>query len=114
MMRGYAWRLPRPSVVIDFLRSVSMKRVANYGTFQFISNVAHHPSAQALADAIYLQGTSSSTRSTIQRQCHACRNKLESTLSYPTHVDADPRIIHIIGKEENHIRACVDEAADIS
>lgn len=114
MMRGYAWRLPRPSVVIDFLRSVSLKRVANYGTFQFMSNVAHHPSAQALADAIYLQGTSSSTRSTIQRQCHVCRNKLESTLSYPTHVDDDPRIIHIIGKEENHIRACVDEAADIS
>ncbi len=120
IMNGCTWRLPRPSVVVSFLRSVSSKLATlPLEAISTTPSTIHHPSAQALADALYLQGASSfAPRTTVQRQCHVCHNILESTSSSSSslsaHFDSDPRIIHIIGKEENHVRACVDEAADIS
>ncbi len=123
MMHGYTWRLPRPTMVVSFLRSVSSK-LANHPladkcveAISTTPSTIHHPSAQALGDALYLQGASSFISCmTIQNHCHVCHNILESTSSslLSAHFDSDPRIIHIIGKEENHVRACVDEAADIS
>lgn len=124
MMHNYTWRLPRPTMVMSFLRSVSLKLAKlpiatecmdESNTTPSITNGIHHPSAQVLADALYLQGTlSAPMRSTVQRQCHVCHKLLESASSSARHFNSDPCIIHIIGKEENHVRACVDEAADIS
>ncbi|KAL3822763.1 LOW QUALITY PROTEIN: hypothetical protein ACHAXA_009637 [Cyclostephanos tholiformis] len=120
MMRGYELRLPHPMLTISFLRSVAKELLAdddgmtdatrktpeiskvvettttNYGIRR------HHPSANDIVDALYLQGAIPADHySSFAGQRIVSRDG--------TH----PRIIHVIGKEENNVRACIDEACDI-
>lgn len=69
---------------------------------------SRHPSANDIADALYLQGA-----------IPAARTSSSFAARRPRVVRRDggsmhPHIIHVIGKEENNVRACVDEACDIS
>jgi hypothetical protein len=66
----------------------------------------HHPSANDIVDALYLNGAipavpSSFSSSFVRRRV-------------VPHDGTYPRIIHVIGKEENNVRACIDEACDVS
>ena len=123
-MRGYALRLPHRSLTISFLRSVANELKTDDGTtdattrMTAISDVAeettttnwglrrHHPSANDIVDALYLNGAipavpSSFSSSFVRRRV-------------VPHDGTYPRIIHVIGKEENNVRACIDEACDVS
>jgi hypothetical protein len=73
----------------------------------YSSRRSRHPSANDIADALYLQGAIPAAHSSsfAARQPRVVRRDGGST---------HPRIIHVIGKEENNVRACVDEACDIS
>jgi hypothetical protein len=143
-MRGHALRLPRPSSAISFLRSVAERELLLANAFagggdsrpakkkggtdasaspmasaavaepaastsanDYSSRRSRHPSANDIADALYLQGAIPAAHSSsfAARQPRVARSDGGST---------HPRIIHVIGKEENNVRACVDEACDIS
>ncbi|KAL7536444.1 hypothetical protein ACHAXR_007160, partial [Thalassiosira sp. AJA248-18] len=139
MINGHAWRMPRPSLAVSFLRSVAdsfmnseslteMERespipIDSKSTMRRRSGGGggiHHPSAKDLLDAFYLQGVIPAMN-TATTECRVCHNVISravtsrpstSALSSINH-SGGLRIIHLIGREENHIRACVDEAADI-
>ena len=143
-MRGCALRLPRPSSAISFLRSVAERELllanasagggdsrpakkkggtdastspmasavvaepaASTSANDYSSRRSRHPSANDIADALYLQGAIPAAHSSsfAARQPRVARRDGGSM---------HPRIIHVIGKEENNVRACVDEACDIS
>jgi hypothetical protein len=102
-MRGYALRLPRPSLAISFLRSVDEVLVDDGRADATTKPSRRHPSANDVVDSLYLQGAIPAHSSHfIARQRIVC------------HDGTHPRIIHVVGKEENNIRACVDEACDVS
>ena len=103
---GCIWRLPRPSLTLSYLRSIDSRftkqkshapsvKVAPNWTSESNSNAVYHPSAQSLADAVYLQGVVVTN----------------NTVAFPK--SNSPRIIHVIGENENNIRGCIDEAADM-
>ena len=79
------------------------------------SDILHHPSAKDLVDAFYLQGAVPARSSTKGCGiCHTVSRVAAASTSASLSMNDGLCIIHVVGKEENHIRACVDEAADIS
>ena len=115
---GCAIRLPRPSLVASFLKSIKDASICSSGdqagsgnndeqtstsTNQINAETIRHPSAQQVADALYLLGLSTES----YKSCCICQQ------SHFLHVSKTPRIIHVIGGEENHVSSCVAEAADI-
>lgn len=121
LMNGYNWRLPSASLTLSFLRSVAnsvgnstTEKLQPTSTHSTTTRRIHHPSAKELVDALYLQGAVSAPQS-FTKECHVCNNSISlSSTPASLAMNDDPRIIHLIGEEENHIKACVDEAADIS
>ena len=123
---GRSWRMPRPSLAASFLRSVA-ENVANDDSVhekaapndakesKSAAGGIRHPSAGDLADALYLQGAVPA-RPPPTGRCNVCRGASRNAAfaSDPPSAGGDLRIVHVVGKEENHVRACVDEAADIS
>ena len=110
-------RLPRPSVVSSFLKSIQDASDCTYGeqtgggndeqtsasTSEINVETVCHPSAQQVADAFYLFGLSTEGN----KLCCVCQQ------SHLLYVSNSSRIIHVIGEEENHVSVCVAEAADI-
>jgi hypothetical protein len=116
---GFVCRLPRPQMAAVYLSSLQDAKnfvsksspemvlfdSENVGTSSHeTAQSIHHPSANQLADALYLIRASS----TPTKACSICRKSRNDLL--PMHY---PRPIHIIGDEENHVSACTAEAADI-
>jgi hypothetical protein len=112
---GSTWRLPRPSLVASFLQSLQDARgsmedqIDNQDTMDMeksglvpSSYEICHPSASEVADALYLQSSSLSTR-----PCHVCGQSNTKQILHP-------RIVNLVGGEDNHVSACVQEASDIS
>jgi hypothetical protein len=103
-------RLPRPSLVSSFLESIQDAKHAtindevNNTTISILGEKARHPSAKQVADALYLLGISPTTHKT----CSVC----QQAHIVPAH-QCHPRILHIIGRDNNHVSLCVQEAADI-
>ena len=104
---NHTWRLPRMSKCLSCLRSLANSDEVHVGPLQIEENVVErscaHPSAGKLADAIYLQGA-------IPAQPWVSGGKKEVDLA----VQSQTPIINVIGTEENFLRACIDEAADLS
>lgn len=117
---GFAWRLPRPSMVASFLQSIQDARnhasCDTYDSSEIVKankdcifhpnagRMVRHPSANQVADALYLQALSANSET-----CRVCPQPYTTPSSLH-----DPSPIHIVGGEENHVSACVAEAADIS
>jgi len=122
VMAGYTWRIPRPSLVISFLQSITDNLVnvdnesSEISLHGIDSGSIQHPSTNDLADALYLQGVVPAQPLTSkQTACQVCNqdNALAPQTSSTINSDNNPRIIHIIGKEENHIQQCINESSDI-
>ena len=125
VMSGHTWRIPRPSLVISFLNSVTDDlTIGDESSGESLlhgkdndSNQTHHPSTNDLVDALYLQGVVPVQPSTCkQTACRVCDQVQPPTASLPSSIinsENNPRIIHIIGKEDNHIQECINESSDI-
>ncbi|KAL3801980.1 hypothetical protein HJC23_010324 [Cyclotella cryptica] len=118
---GFAWRLPRPSMVAYFLQSIqdaqndascvtSVTLCSDTNNSKKdcvlhpnVGRMVRHPSANQVADALYLNAVTANFES-----CSVCRQSHTT----PTPLN-NPSIIHVVGGEENHVSACVAEAADI-
>ena len=101
----------------------SPPNVSSINSFQTL-----HPSTNHLVDALYLQGvipvhsssSSLDSSSSSSKTCHVCKSSIQHTTQQQVlqiseeNYSNNPRIIHVIGQEENYIDACVNEAADIS
>lgn len=120
---GLECRLPRPSMGASYLQSIQhAKNMFSDARGDLVPNgfenggekttifdassveIVHHPSTNAVANALYLLGASSTTNNV----CRACRKLFVD----PTPI-FHPQFIHIIGGEDNHVSACVAEAADV-
>jgi len=120
VMARHTWRIPRPSLVISFLQSVPDKHMngdesvisTDSGSVQ---TTTEHPSTNDLVDALYLQGVVPAQPSTSKQNCQVCDQVYNNKFASAAAVNSDnnPRIIHIIGKEENHIQECINESSDI-
>lgn len=120
MIPGHEWRLPRPSLLVSFLQSVrnamlcsnnisdNSQLATRQPEHQSNSSTIRHPSAKEVIDALYLQGVVSSVNT---KQCPMCDR---GTISSPGATSYHSRIVHVVGGEDNHVRGCVAEAADVS
>ena len=112
---GFTLRLPCILTTISFLSSVAKKNdiahdfddhTSTFGSTTTRTDVttatSHchcHPSVDDVIDALYLQSAIPQSMSSF---CH-------------TDITQDhPRVIHVVGKEENHVQQCIDEACGIS
>ena len=116
-LNGYTARLPCITTTISFLRSISIAKMTKYNAHDLTRtdivttttaaaatashNSHNHPSVNDVIDALYLQ-------SAIPSMKNSSRYNIGSITQYHT------RIINIVGKEENHICHCIDEACNIS
>jgi hypothetical protein len=110
MLNGYTVRLPCIPTTISFLRSISVAKTttsdvvtATTATTTTPSHGHNHPSMNDVIDALYLQSAIPSMNSSRY-------NNIGSSITQ----DHTTRIINIVGKEENHICHCIDEACNIS
>jgi hypothetical protein len=103
---GYTVRLPCIPTTISFLRSISVAKAttSDVVTATTPSHSHNHPSTNDVIDALYLQSAIPSMNSS------RFNNIGSSTITQ----DHTTRIINIVGKEENHICHCIDEACNIS
>ncbi|KAL7543430.1 hypothetical protein ACHAWF_007386 [Thalassiosira exigua] len=123
---GRAWRLPRPSAALSFLRSIEDNEKGDEGrsgrkrTRGRMPSSAMHPSARDLAEALYLRGVASTARrggggGMRPRRCPACRDACGAPSQLPKAAteDVDARVVYLIGTDEDHAGECVDQAADL-
>lgn len=120
MIPGHEWRLPRPSLLVSFLQSVrnamlcsnnisdNSQLATRQPEHQSNSSTIRHPSAKEVIDTLYLQGVVSSVNT---KPCPICDR---GTISSPGATSYHSRIVHVVGGEDNHVRGCVAEAADVS
>jgi hypothetical protein len=106
---GYTVRLPCIPTTISFLRSISVAKTttSDIGTAAASATTTshghNHPSTNDVIDALYLQSAIPSMNSSRYNNIGSSITQHHTT-----------RIINIVGKEENHICHCIDEACNIS
>lgn len=103
---NHTWRLPRMSKCLSCLQSVENRDEVHVGPLQTeekgVQTEYAHPSAGKLADAIYLQGAI------------PAQPWLTSGKEVDIAVHNQSRLINVTGTEENFLKACIDEVADLS